>query len=382
MCRCRSPTCATFLFLRSPHSGAEMTIGRTAGVAGVFPIVLLFSLCASAQIQLSDENAYNPVPSPDAKTIAAVRTGWGNGLFAGLGRSHLVSEVITLDRSGRLLTPKPLGVSFIAEWSKAGIVSFRDWSYSLLPADGGTVQKGRICRAPSLRYPNPKCAERVSYLTTLHAFVSVSKEFDEALVTSHGRLSSRHQGDGYADLVAPSPDERYVALGPDRPGRLLSVYDLQEKSWVDLGGIVVSPDPGWNWMEPSWNPWLADSSGLTFFTSEGLVLASADGRQRRVVLRTAEPAGLAVPSPDGRLIAYATFASRPPTDGMGNAPIWNCTGVWVVGVQTSVEPLRVAGPTLESTLDLRWLDDNHLVYDRVEADYPPKARIWMVEVPR
>ncbi len=100
-----------------------------------------------------------------------------------------------------------------------------------------------------------------------------------------------------------------------------------------------------------WDPWFADSSQLAFFTDEGLIVSSPDGRHRRVVLHTREPAGLAVPSPDGRLIAYATFASRPAApNAMGNLPVWNCTGIWVVGTQVSAEPVRVAGPSPESTL--------------------------------
>jgi hypothetical protein len=35
----------------------------------------------------------NPIPSPDGKYIAYVRTGWGEGVFTSFGRSSLVSEV-------------------------------------------------------------------------------------------------------------------------------------------------------------------------------------------------------------------------------------------------------------------------------------------------
>ena len=38
------------------------------------PVNVLLLTTAVAQIQFSDENAYNPVPSPDGKKIAAVRT--------------------------------------------------------------------------------------------------------------------------------------------------------------------------------------------------------------------------------------------------------------------------------------------------------------------
>src|SRR5436190_7874342 len=98
---------------------------------------------AVAQVQLSNENAYNPVPSPDGKKIAAVRTGWyPQGGSGGLGRSNLLSEVIVLDRTGRTLSTKPLANSFVAAWSNDGIVSFRDWSYALISVDGLIRQQG------------------------------------------------------------------------------------------------------------------------------------------------------------------------------------------------------------------------------------------------
>src|ERR1035437_1804317 len=91
---------------------------------------------AITQIQLSNENAYNPVPSPDGKKIAAVRTGWyRRGGSGGMGRSNLLSEVIVLDRTGRTLSTKPLADSFVAAWSGDVIVSFRDWSYGLISED-------------------------------------------------------------------------------------------------------------------------------------------------------------------------------------------------------------------------------------------------------
>jgi Tol biopolymer transport system component len=135
-------------------------------------------------------------------------------------------------------------------------------------------------------------------------------------------------------------------------------------------------------MEASWNPWFPDSSQLAFFTTEGLIVATPDGKRKRVVLRTQEPAGLAVPSPDGRAIAYATFASRPRPAGGENARIWNCGGIWVVGVDEGSHPRRVTGQTPDSTYDLRWLDNEHLVFDRVEMGFGPKAQIWTVAVDR
>jgi hypothetical protein len=350
----------------------------------IFVITALFSMNAAAQIQLSDENAYNPVPSPDAKKIVAVRTGWHRpGGSGGLGRSNLVSDLILLDREGHALSSKPLADGFVADWAKVGIVSFRDWSYALASADGSVLQQGRVCPGRPIAGAPPTCAERVAYLSTIDSFVSVFQKFgDSVLVTPSGDLSTHHHEKFLGEWLVPSPGERYIAIGPGRLGRSLSVYDLRKKAWIEFGTIVIHPDQGWNWMEPSWSPWFADGSQLAFFNAQELVVSSPDGQRKRVVLHTEEPAGLAVPSPDGRAIAYATFASRPRTSGGGNLRIWNCTGIWVVGLQAPNQPRRLVGQTSDSTLDLRWLDNEHLVFDRIQEGIPPKARLWIVNVAR
>jgi len=69
------------------------------------PGILLASLtvlpCTPQEILLSPENAYNPIPSPDGKLIAFVRTGWGReGGSGGMGRSNLVSEIGVMEHAG------------------------------------------------------------------------------------------------------------------------------------------------------------------------------------------------------------------------------------------------------------------------------------------
>jgi WD40-like Beta Propeller Repeat len=324
-------------------------------------------------ILLSNENAYNPVPSPDGKKIAAVRTGWGRwGGSGGTGRSNLRSELIILNRAGRTLSSKPLADSFVADWNQDGIVSFRDWSYALLSENGSIRKDGRVCSSELIHDPFSGCTERVAYLPFLGSFVWVHQKFgDSALVTPRGELSSHHCDRFLSEWLVPSPNERYVAIGPVRLGLKLNVYDLQEKAWIDLGRAIIHPDQSWYWFQPSWSPWFADSSQLAFFTADGLVISSPDGERRRTVLRTKEPAGLAVPSPDGRRIAYATYPSGSRT-----------SGIWVIGVEESAQPQRIVEQAPGSIYDLRWLDNEHLVFDRIENGSPPRARIWLARVRR
>ena len=162
----------------------------------------------------------------------------------------------------------------------------------------------------------------------------------------------------------------------------LSIYDSQKKAWVTLEDAILHPSDGWYWMNPSWSPWFPNSSQLAFFTAEGLIVSSSDLKQKRVVLRTQEPTGLAVPSPDGRAIAYATFASTPSPNGPGNAPTWNCTGIWVIDLTSTKGPRRLTEPHPALTYDLRWIDNQTLIFDRIVNGIPPKAQIWTVPVTR
>src|ERR1017187_3029248 len=139
---------------------------------------LLASANALAQVQLSNENAYNPIPSPHGLKIVAVRTGWGReGGSGGLGRSNLRSDLIILDRAGRTISPSFHADSFVADWNRNGIVSFRDWSYALLSEEGRIRYEGHVCPAELIRDPTSGCVERVAYLPTLGSFVWVHQKF-------------------------------------------------------------------------------------------------------------------------------------------------------------------------------------------------------------
>jgi len=332
------------------------------------------SLALTGVSQLSTENAYNPIPSPDGSRIAAIRTGRRAGGSGGMGRSNLLSEVIVLDTHGRTLSPRPISDKFVSEWSKDGLVLFRDWSYSLASETGAAISQGRTCSEDKIRSQDQfACVERVAYLSQRRSFVWVRQIFNAAvLVTPVGDLSPPAQPGFLGEWLAPSPDERYIAVGPARMGTVLQVYDLQTKTWFNLGPIIMHPERGWDWMEPGWSPWFPDSSKLAFFTADGLIISSPDGKSQSLVRHSGEPSGLPTPSPDGRAIAYATFS----------APSWNRTGIWVVDIDKPDQPQRVAEPTPESIYGLRWLGNRHVVFDRVRKGIPPVARLWIAAVNR
>ncbi len=132
-------------------------------------------------------------------------------------------------------------------------------------------------------------------------------------------------------------------------------------------------------MQPSWDPWFADGARLAFFSGKDLVVASADGRTKQVLLTSDRPAGLAVPSPNGESIAYVTFKSRPTTNS--SYYFWGGTTVWVTSAAEGSAPRQVTQTSADTTTGLRWLGNDSLVFDRIgEELISMRARIWTVRV--
>ena len=330
-------------------------------------------------------NAYNPIPSPDGRTIAFVGTGWGRHLpTSGLGRSHLTSDVMLMDVSGRVLTSKPLADAFLHGWTPDGkkLVCYRDWKAFLVALDGTQSDFVDVGRGVY--------SERAEYFATRHSFCwnwgrgPQLLEWD--IVCSDGSVLVRKDS-FLTDLMVPSPDERYLAvLGASGPvgttkDNNLWVYDRSKESWANLGKIIISPDPDWDYIKPSWNPWFADSSRLAFIKESGVVVAAPDGSRKHVIAQPDRTAGLAVPSPDGKHVAYATFEGTP-MEARPDLTFWGRTTIWVVPVNGSAKPRPVTRQAPETTYCLRWLSDSELVFDRVADEMLYRqARIWKTEVP-
>ncbi|HXZ79698.1 MAG TPA: hypothetical protein VEG30_07195 [Terriglobales bacterium] len=229
---------------------------------------------------LSSENAYNPIPSPDGKYIAFVRIGW-NKRTAGLGRSSLISQTALMDPGGNLVAKQSLADSFLSGWTPDGslLICYRDGEYSLVRVDGSNSIKEQLPAAPDVLG-----TERVSYFARSRAAIwSHSVGNITVLETPYGVLA---QQDGWkGNLIAPSPNGRYLAIAGDWPGSRLWIYDLELDSWTCLGDISIHPDENWDYIKPSWNPWFADGSRLTFFARKNsvLVITLPDGKQRRDV---------------------------------------------------------------------------------------------------
>ncbi len=347
------------------------------------PVMLLVAVFSPAQNiaekLLSDvDNAYNPIPSPDGKLIAYVRVGWGRARGSGgFGRSNLRSEVAVMTTSGDLLSRTPLANAFLFGWTPDGndLICYRDWHFLLVGAYGGVSRQADETGGDG----GFSRSERVAYLSKADTFVWVEHQRSPRtiLLTQSGPVAENSMMTG--SIVAPSPDERFIAVAGN--GMDLLIYDTAEKRWANLGKANIHPNTDWDYIKPSWNPWFADSARLAFFSGSSLVIASPDGRHR-TVLHVSSPAGLAVPSPDGKRVAYVTFTPRP-MKVRPDLKFWGSTIIWTVPLDGKAKPRQVTSRNEDTTSDLNWAGNDRLVFDRI-SDMPfySHARLWMASVPR
>lgn len=340
-----------------------------------------FATAQQQETLLFDLNAYQPVPSPDGKLIAYVLTGRKlDGGSGGFGRSNLQSDVKFCDPSGQTLESANIE-GFLGEWlpDSSAVVGYRDWRFALFSPTGkresDSMSQGRDMEALSLRMQ-----ERVAYLSKVHKFVWIEyTDTGTILQTTVGPMAEL-EGMPVRTLpvIVPSPDERYLAIGEASRGGSLWVYDTVKETLANLGSLTIHPDRDWDYIKPSWNPWFADGKHLAFFSGSSLYVTTPDGKERRKLLQ-AEHGGLAIPSPDGTLVAYATFSPRPVKDRK-DLNFWGASTLWIVPSGGGA-PTQITSASEDETYDLRWLTQDSLIFDRIsEGWFNEHARIWTVSL--
>src|ERR1700738_2619935 len=313
---------------------------------------------AANETLLSAENAYNPIPSPNGKMIAYVRTGWGRpGGSGGFGRSNLISEVVVITDDGKPITATPLTDTFLAGWTPHGsaLVCYRDWKYTLISLNGKRSLQG------DLRHPeNVLATERVFYLPGLGAVAwSRVGGASNTVLETQDQIIAEHPG-WLGDVVVPSPDGRYLAVFGDKWRKHLWVYDMQFLRWSDLGPLTVHLDDDWDYMKATWNPWFADSSHLAYFSGTTLVISEPDGNGKRTIPIEGH-AALATPSPGGKSVAYVTSDPRP-RNFRPDLQFWGGTVIWILPLAPGGKPYSVTEKNPATTYDLRWLGADALVF--------------------
>jgi len=330
------------------------------------------------EMMLSAENAYNPIPSPDSKMIAYVRTGWGRpGGSGGVGRSNLVSEVAVITGDGKALTPTSLTNTFLQGWTPDGsaLVCYRDSKYSLVALDGKQSSQGEVRNGQEgIR------TERVSYLP-LPGEIAWSRlgASSNTVIETQKRIIASYDG-WLGDTLLPSPDGRYIAVIGDTSQKHLWVYDMRLLRWSDLGPVTVHPDDkDWDWMKATWNPWFSDSSHLAYFSGSTLVISEPDGNAKKAIPINGN-AGLPTPSPDGKFVAYVSF-DPVPRKSRPDLQFWGGTVIWILPLARGAEAVAVTERNPATTFDLRWLGNQALVFDRfVDEVFPTHPRIWKAAV--
>jgi WD40-like Beta Propeller Repeat len=366
-------------------------------------ILFFFSVVSTAlaqsprEIPLSAEAAYNPIPSPNGKLIAYVRTGWGRpGGSGGMGRSNLVSEVMIIADDGTPITASPLTDTFLAGWTADGneLICYRDWKYSLVALSGKASLQGAL-QGPDESPKNSTSSvaafsavwrtERVFYLSNLRTFgwsradqdLNAETESNTVIETQSTRIA-QHSG-WLGEDVVPSPDGRYLAVFDDEWQKDLWIYDMQSMSWFDLGPLTIHPDREWGYMKATWDPWFSDSSKLAYLSGSRLIVSKPDGTARRS-FRIDREAGLPTPSPDGKSVAYVTFDPRP-MKSRADLSFWGGTNLWILPLEAGAKPIEATEKNSDTTYDLRWLGNGAIVFDRFgDEAFPEHARIWKVSI--
>ena len=344
---------------------------------------LIFAFEASPQhyteTLLSTDNAYNPIPSRDGRYIAYVRTGWGEKPWVGFGRASLVSDVKIVNNEGAPSSKTLAEDYFLAGWTpdSTHLLCFRDGRYALVSIDGKADTKGKI---PNDQKLHP-FSEWVAYLPTLGS-IAWNRQVDKSYraIETRGQTIVKEKGFGGARVV-PSPDGRYLAVYDESSKTNLRIYDIRSQKWKDLGEVNIHPDMNWLYIQPNWSPWFADSSRLIFLRGSILVISSPDGIQQKEI-KISGSVGLPVPSPDGKSVAYVAYEPRPMND-RPDLQFWGGTTILVISVAEGSVARTLTEKNPDEVLDLKWLDNETLVFDRVADEvFYRQARIWKVSVPR
>ncbi|NNF00823.1 MAG: hypothetical protein HKN25_17540 [Pyrinomonadaceae bacterium] len=349
----------------------------------IVAVAMVFGCAVIAQtsetILSETENAYGPIPSPNGSKIAYVRTGWGHTsedgtvTSSGFGRSSLQSRVFVMDSKGKILNDKTLVTAFLADWTPDGkyLICFRNWQYFLVPIDGSKLIAHSRRRDKLDPVKRDYVAERASYLPEKDSFIWVDRS---AIVSSRGFISD---GNAAGRILIPSPNGRYIATAGDE----LSVYDRQTKTWAHLGRLTIHPARDWDYIKPSWNPWFRDSSKLAFVSNKAVMIATPDGKTVRKLTKSKPEIGLAVPSPDGKKVAFASFCSRP-RKNRSDLKFYGGS-IWTVDLSEGRKPKPVTKYNEDQTYTLRWLNTRQLVFDRItDKLFYRRSRLWKATITR
>jgi Tol biopolymer transport system component len=141
------------------------------------------------------------------------------------------------------------------------------------------------------------------------------------------------------------------------------IVDVAARAARVIEGVDQIPDiGGWSDRKARWNPWSKDGRFFTYLRKGQVWIAAPDGSNARQLTFDSTKKAFPTFSRSGKRIAYVAyqydhrlFYSRPgPTD------------LWVVDVDTTMAA-RLTDPNPDRIHSLDWLDDDTVLFDRVDV---------------
>ncbi|HEU4387515.1 MAG TPA: hypothetical protein VFV34_06940, partial [Blastocatellia bacterium] len=352
-----------------------------------------------------------PKVSPDGKWIAYVETGWGRpGGSGGMGRSNLLSITHVARSDG--YSDKVVSDMFFVGWMSDSrrVASARDGFAAIVDLNGKVVSEfGELLEKPYGRsglgvWPNDVRNQLGVEMPHTKIFRNRDQsdkrffEFDygeDAAFSPDGtwfgprRVNKEWQfvdSEGHTkELKQPeefsfwgvravwSPDGSHIVVLPTEPsgqGGPSGAIEPRKAFVIDFIGqwvkAVIDVDQvprigNWDYRKGRWYPWSRDGKGLTFIRRGQVWTSDPDGGNARQVTFDSFNKVFPTFSPDGARIAYITwqFDQRDGYTQLGP------TDIWVVDCKTGLAA-RVTHPDPARIESLDWLDNNTLIYDRLE----------------
>jgi hypothetical protein len=339
-------------------------------------------------------NGTVPMVSPDGQWVAYVETGWGRpGGSGGMGRSNLLSLVHAVRRDGsgdRLVSDL-----FLAGWmpDSKRIASARDGYAAICDLEGNVVtefgspldkqylsQRGDWKSDPRHQWGNrmPK-SRRLPKAEDFDfgedgAFSPDGKWFGPMLgngvahfIDSSGRMIKvKLPGDfiGRPYRASWSPDGRHVVLMNlgDESGAVV----IDARTWAAKAIQGVDPiyrNSDWEYRKCRWNPWSKDGSRLAFLRNGQVWIATPDGGNAKQLTFDSARKAYPVFSRDSNRIAYVSCQA----DNRRHYERMGSTDLWVVDIETTL-CVRVTAPSSRRIYCLDWIDDQTLIFDRVDEN--------------
>lgn len=355
------------------------------------------SQIAALETAFPSENGTQPMVSPDGRWIAYVETGWGRpGGSGGTGRSNLISLVHAIQSNGH--GDRIISDMFLVCWlsDSQRIASARDGHAAVCNLDGEVVSEfGQLLDRKRQKYADQRSdwlkgpfrkqfgtsmphrkrltglwqhdyGENATFSPDGNWFGPVPGKLGIAFVDPNGQridISVPERSFVEQKQATWSPGARYVAIMPIWASTGL-IIDMENKDSQLIRNLDPMPTLGGReYRKCRWNPWAKDSSHLAFVREGQVWICAPDGGAAKQLTFDSTRKAFPTFSRNGKRLAYITWQA----DDRRHYKRMGPTDLWVVDIKTTLAA-RVTAPSKGRINCLDWLDDNLLIFDRIEPD--------------